>query len=200
MRFVYDVLPLRLTTVLAVMAQSGKLEYHVVWHSDRPIGNAGNDMENILYVWFSHFTLTETHRWLIYSLSLYFNKNKNSPVFCWPISVLATSKPSPLKIVGLRGDCGKAIQNDVDIDTYYCKRILISWWWINKTVFYTRFLSPTDLKCVESSTYWQFFYYRPPGKFRWTSVNHFDKQREISLKCDAKNIYVSLSLYICHTR
>ena len=85
------------------MAQSGKLEYHVVWHSDRPIGNAGNDMENILYVWFSHFTLTETHRWLIYSLSLYFNKNKNSPVFCWPISVLATSKPSPLKIVGLRG-------------------------------------------------------------------------------------------------
>ena len=63
--------------------------------------NAGNDMENILYVWFSHFTLTETHRWWIYSLSLYFNKNKNSPVFCWPISVLATtSKPSLLKIVG----------------------------------------------------------------------------------------------------
>ena len=42
--------------------------------------NAGNDMKNILYVWFSHFTLTETHRWWNYSLSLYFNKNKNSPV------------------------------------------------------------------------------------------------------------------------
>ena len=55
--------------------------------------NAGNVMKNILYVWFSHFTLTETHRWWNYSLSLYFNKN-NSPVFCWPISVLATSKPS----------------------------------------------------------------------------------------------------------
>ena len=35
-------------------------------------------------------------------------------------------------------------------------------------MFHTRFLSPTDQKCVESSTYWQFFYYRPPGKFRWT--------------------------------
>ena len=34
---------------------------------------------------------------------------------------------------------------------------------------HTRFLSPTDLECAESSTYWQFFYYRPPGKFRWTS-------------------------------
>ena len=61
-------------------------------------------------------------------------------------------------------------------------------------MFYTRFLSPTEHKCAESSTYWQFFYYRPPGKFRWSSVNHFEKQREISLKCDAKNIYVSLSL------
>ena len=63
-------------------------------------------------------------------------------------------------------------------------------------MFYTRFLSPADHKCAESSTYWQFFYYRPPRKFRWTSVNHFDKQREISLKCDAKNLHVSLSIYI----
>ena len=71
-------------------------------------------------------------------------------------------------------------------------------------MFYTRFLSPADHKCAESSAYWQFFYYRPPGKFRWTSVNHFDKHREISLKCDAKNISLShspplspsLSLYI----
>ena len=30
----------------------------------------------------------------------------------------------------------------------------------------TRFLSPTDQKCADSSTYWQFLYYRPPGKFR----------------------------------
>ena len=26
-----------------------------------------------------------------------------------------------------------------------------------------RFLSPTDQKCANSSTYWQFFHYRPPG-------------------------------------
>ena len=25
--------------------------------------NAGNDMKNIIYVWFLHFTLIETHRW-----------------------------------------------------------------------------------------------------------------------------------------
>ena len=109
--------------------------------------------------------------------------------------LLSTSKPS-LKML----DCGRAIQNYVDIDTYYCKPE-ISWRYINKTMFYTRFLSPTEYKCAQSSTYWQFSYYRPPGKFRWTSVNHFDKQREISLKCDAKNIYVSLSIYmyIYHT-
>ena len=28
------------------------------WHSDRPTW----DMKNILYIWFSHFTLTETHQ------------------------------------------------------------------------------------------------------------------------------------------
>ena len=58
------------------------------------------------------------------------------------------------------------------------------------------FLSPADHKCAELPTYWQFFYYRPPGKFRWTSVNHFDKHREISLKCDVKNISLSLYIYI----
>ena len=43
----------------------GKLEYHMdgltvttLWQA-----NAGNDMKNILYVWFSHFALTETQRW-----------------------------------------------------------------------------------------------------------------------------------------
>ena len=34
-------------------------------------------------------------------------------------------------------------------------------------MFHMRLLSPTDQKCVKSSTYWQFFYYRPPGKLRW---------------------------------
>ena len=104
-----------------------------------------------------------------------------------------------LKLLDCAGDFGRAIQNDVDINTYYCKPELISWWWINKTVSYTHFLSPADHKCAESSTYWQFFYYRPPGKFRWTSVNHFDKHREISLKCDAKNISLSLYIYVYRT-
>ena len=34
-------------------------------------------------------------------------------------------------------------------------------------MFNTRFLSPTE---SESSTYWQFFYIRPPGKLRYTAV------------------------------
>ena len=113
--------------------------------------------KNILHIWFSHFTLTEAHRWWNYFMSLYFNQ-KDSP--CWP------RQPS-LKLSLKLMDCGRKIQNDVHTDTYYRKPELISWRQINITVFHTRFLSPTDQKCVESSTYWQFFYYRPPGKFRW---------------------------------
>ena len=45
---------------------------HVVWLRQ---ANAGNDMKNILHIWFSHFTLTEIHRWQNFSL-LYFDKKK----------------------------------------------------------------------------------------------------------------------------
>ena len=58
----------------------------------------------------------------------------------------------------------------------YCKPEVISWWKVNITVFYTRFLSPTDQKWAESSVFWQFFYYCPPS-IQWKR----------SLKCDAKN-------------
>ena len=54
---------------------------------------------------------------------------------------------------------------------------------INITVFHTRFLSPTDQKCAESATYWQSFYYRPPGKFRFTHLGKIVKM----LNCYAKN-------------
>ena len=36
----------------------------------------------------------------------------------------------------------------------YCKPEVISWWKVSITVFYTRFLSPTDQKCAESSVFW----------------------------------------------
>ena len=42
-------------------------------------------------------------------------------------------------------------------------------------MFHTRSLSPTDQKCAESSTYWQFFYYCPPGKFRFTHLGEIVK-------------------------
>ena len=51
-----------------------------------------------------------------------------------------------------------------------------SWWKVNITVFYTRFLSLTDQKYAESSAFWQVFYYCSPSI-----------QQEWSLKCDAKN-------------
>ena len=58
----------------------------------------------------------------------------------------------------------------------YCKPEVISWWKVSITVFYPRFLSPTDQKCAESWLFWQFFYYCPPSI-----------QRERSLKYNAKN-------------
>ena len=42
-------------------------------------------------------------------------------------------------------------------------------------MFHTRSLSGTDQKCAESSTYWQFFYYCPPGKFRFTHLGEIIK-------------------------
>ena len=42
-----------------------------------------------------------------------------------------------------------------------------------------RFLSLTDQKCASSSTFWQFFCYRPPREFRYTAGEF--------VKCDTKN-------------
>ena len=48
-----------------------------------------------------------------------------------------------------------------------------------------RFLSPTDQKCAESSTYWQFFYYRPPSKFRFTHLGGI-----VKMFCQELDIYI----------
>ena len=42
-------------------------------------------------------------------------------------------------------------------------------------MFHMRFLSPTDQKYAESSAYWQFFYYRPPGKLWFTHLGEIVK-------------------------
>ena len=81
--------------------------------------NAGNDMKNILYIWFSHCALTETHRWYNYSLSLYFNKKQNLS----RVDPFAGNIETVSKLL----DCDRTIQNDVDIDTYHCKPELIAW-------------------------------------------------------------------------
>ena len=52
---------------------------------------------------------------------------------------------------------------------------------INITVSNTHFLSPTDQKCADSSRYWQFFHYRPPGKLR---SNERDREKNIMQELD----------------
>ena len=54
-----------------------------------------------------------------------------------------------------------------------------------------RFLPPTDQKCAESSTYWQFFYYRPPVKFRFTHLGEI-----VKMSCQKPNIYIYMTLLI----
>ena len=52
-------------------------------------------------------------------------------------------------------------------------------------------MTPTDQKCAESSTYWHVFYYRPPGKFRFTHLGEI-----IKMLCQELDIYI---LYIYMT-
>ena len=82
-----------------------------------------------------------------------------------------------LKIVNWKCTVSVIIHNNSSLSSgsRYCKPEVISWWKVNITVFYTRFLSPTDQKCAESSAFRQ-FYYCPPSI-----------ERERSLKWDAKN-------------
>ena len=95
-----------------------------------------------------------------------------------------------VKIVFKLLDCGRTIQNDVHryIICIYCKPELISWWWISITVFNMGFLSSTDQKSANSSTYWQILYYRPTSKFRYT-------MGEILKNMKPRSRYVSIYIY-----
>ena len=55
-------------------------------------------------------------------------------------------------------------------------------------MFHMRFLPPTDQKCAESSTYWEFFYHRPPGKFRFTHLGEIAK-----MLCQELYIYIYIA-------
>ena len=57
------------------------------------------------------------------------------------------------------------------------------------TVFYTRFLSPTPQKCAESLKFWQFFYYRPPGKFQYTAGEI------VEMWCQKLDIFLYIYIY-----
>ena len=149
---------------------------HVAWlHSNRPIWEM--IWKNILSIWFSHFTWTETHRWSNFSVSLYFNKKRQFPMRSVLTHLVRIKTFSKLL------DYRRKSQNYVRIDTYYCKPKLISWRWINILAFDTRFLSPTIQKCADLSTYWPLFYYRPPGKFRYTT------ETIAKIRCQEVDIY-----------
>ena len=97
---------------------------------------------------------------------LYFDKEKRR--FCFSMRSVLTHLLTNETVTKLL-DCARKNQNYIHIDTYYCKSELKSWRKINIIVFNTRFLPPTNQKFRDSSTYWQFFCYRSPGKF-WYSV------------------------------
>ena len=181
MRSVYDVLPLRLPAVCWHGKWLRNLEtpQRTMWSQA-----CGPPCQRGISKYSSHLIFT-----------FYPNRDKSVlelfhvVVFHWKtFSVLTQpinrSKPS-LKLL----DYGRKIQNDIHIDTYYRKPELISWRWINITVFHMRFLPPTDQKCAESSWYWQFSIIAQP-------VNSDLHTWEISLKCYAKNSTYMYYIYI----
>ena len=84
-----DVAVLLLLMTLKWLRNQRNFEYHVVWfHLFTTTGQRGKLLiiwKNILYLWFSHFTLTETHRCQNFFLSLYFNKKDSQCGRCWHI-------------------------------------------------------------------------------------------------------------------
>ena len=57
-------------------------------------------------------------------------------------------------------------------------------------------LSPTDQKCADSSTYWQFFNYRPPGRFRYTTDFSGRDRENMMPKTQCITIYAYIYRYI----
>ena len=134
-----------------------------------------NDMKNILYIWFSHFTLAATHRRKNYSLSLYFNKKRIH--LRWPI--YWQSKPSL--------NCWTVVERSKWYMLLHTGSHIVT---TNQdNCFYMRSLSQTDQKCAESSTYSQFFYYHPPVKF-WYTAGEITKMR-----CWELDIYLYIERY-----
>ena len=56
-------------------------------------------------------------------------------------------------------------------------------------MFYTCFLSRTDQKCAELSTFWQFFCHRPPGKF-WYTAGEI-----VKTWCQELDIYLYIEIF-----
>ena len=96
-----------------------------------------------------------------------------------------------LKIVNWKSTVSVEIHNNSSLSSgsRYCKPEVISWWKVNITVFYTRFLPPNDQKCVESSAFWQFFYYFPTSKFRYTA------RESVKMWCQEFDIYQYIYIY-----
>ena len=148
-----------------------KLEYQVVWHlTSLRQANIGNDMKNILYIWFSHFTHLNRDTSVLELFPVIVFKKKNSPLLTH-ILAMNQNRLKNCRLIAVK------IRN-----MFILMHIIANL--ANITVFYSHFPSPTDQK------YWK-FYYHPPGKFRYTMGR--------SLKRDAENstpIYIYLTLSI----
>ena len=170
-----------------MIAQSGRLEYHVVWlHYDRSTWEV--IWKNILYLWISHFTLTETHRCENYFLSLHFNKKDSQCGQCWHIylnrnrlknSWIAVERSEmtciPIHIIANQNSCHDDKSAQLCLTRVFCPQLIGNVW-----------------------TRRRIDYYRPPSKFRHTPIH----RREMSLKtwnqdldmCRYKYIDITLSI------
>ena len=149
------------TTIAGCVHGKWKLEYHVVWHFT-PTGHGATYgkwyEKNYLHLIFTFYLNSDTSAPELFPVVV--SKKKKIPLVD-PFTCLLAMNRNRLEL----SDCGRKIRNDIHTDTYYCKPKLVSWRKLNITVFYTRFLSPTDRKYAESSTYSQFLDYRPPVNF-----------------------------------
>ena len=157
----------RLPAVRLVIAQSGKPllpAYDVFWPVDTPTDQprGGYSLYEVYYICSAISTP------LFQASGKYLSKNEENIVDYGPIvSHFATHAIwlvciDILKIVNRNCTVIIHYNSSLPSGSRYCKPEVISWWKVNITVFYTRFHSPTDQKCAESSAFLQ-FYYCPPS-------------------------------------
>ena len=146
--------------------------------------NVGNCMKNILYLWFSYFTLTGTRQCYNYFLSLYFNKNNAQCGRCWHIYLnwnrlencwIAVERPEmtfiSIYIIANQNSCHDDKSAQQCLIRVFCPQLI------------------RNARTRRRIDNFSIFYYRPPGKCGHTPVH----RRDMSLKI--WNQYLNMCRY-----